>query len=59
MSQLISREKLEYTAKRVLHYPLHDAEKDYFLVLAMQLISLSPLSKNSFSKEALQYIIAT
>lgn len=45
MSQLISREKLEYTAKRVLHYPLHDAEKDYFLVLAMQLISLSPLSK--------------
>jgi hypothetical protein len=26
----ISREKLEYTAKKVLHYPLHDAEKRLF-----------------------------
>jgi len=46
----ISREKLEYTAKKVLHYPLHDAEKDYFLTLAMKLISLSPLSQKLIFK---------
>jgi predicted nucleotidyltransferase component of viral defense system len=45
MTQLISREKLEYIAKKVLHYPLHDAEKDYFLALAMKLISQSSLSE--------------
>jgi len=44
MVKLISREKLENIAKKVLHYPLHDAEKDYFLTLAMKLISESHLS---------------
>ncbi len=45
MTQLISREKLEYVAKKVLHYPLHDAEKDYFLALAMKLVSQSTISE--------------
>ena len=47
MVKLISREKLEYIARKVLYYPLHDAEKDYFLTLAMKLISESHLS-NTF-----------
>ncbi len=37
--KLISREKFEYIARRVLKYPLHDAEKDYFLALVMSLLS--------------------
>ncbi len=45
MINLISREKLEYTARKVLHYPLHDAEKDYFLTVVMKLLSDSDLSK--------------
>ncbi len=44
MTQLITREKLEYIARKILHYPLHDAEKDYFLTLAMKLVSQSQLS---------------
>lgn len=44
MTELITREKLEYIARKILHYPLHDAEKDYFLTLAMKLVSQSPLS---------------
>jgi predicted nucleotidyltransferase component of viral defense system len=42
---LISREKFEYISKRILHYPLHDAEKDYFLTLVMEIISSSKLNK--------------
>lgn len=45
MIDLISREKLEYVARRVLNYPLHDAEKDYFLTVVMKQISESVLSK--------------
>ncbi len=41
---LITREKLEYVAKKVLVYPLHDAEKDYFLTYVMKIISDSRLS---------------
>lgn len=44
MTQLISREKLEHIARKILHYPLHDAEKDYFLTLAMKLVLQSQLS---------------
>jgi len=40
---LVSREKLEHVARRVLHYPLHDAEKDYFLTVVMSMISGSKL----------------
>lgn len=46
MNKLIAREKLENIAKKVLNYPLHDAEKDYFLTLAMKLIYESNLSNN-------------
>jgi predicted nucleotidyltransferase component of viral defense system len=44
MLELISREKLEHTARKKLKYPLHDAEKDYFLALVMQIVSESNLS---------------
>lgn len=47
---IISREKLEYVAKRILNYPLHDAEKDYFLTIVMQMISNSALSEKLVSK---------
>ncbi len=39
--KLITREKLEHIAKKILNYPLHDAEKDYFLGLVMKIISKS------------------
>jgi len=39
--ELVSREKLEYIAKKVLGYSLQDAEKDYFLALTMKIISQS------------------
>lgn len=40
---LITRQQLEIINRRTLKYPLHIAEKDYFLALIMQIISLSPL----------------
>ncbi len=43
---LITREKLEYISRKVLKYPLHDAEKDYFLTVVTKLISESDLSKD-------------
>ncbi len=42
---LISREKLEHVARKILKYPLHDAEKDYFLAVVMQIIAESKLSE--------------
>jgi len=43
--KLITREKLEYTARKILGYSMQDAEKDYFLALVMQIISNSELGK--------------
>ncbi|HAJ95937.1 MAG TPA: hypothetical protein DCP02_06865 [Actinobacteria bacterium] len=43
--ELITREKLEYTARKILGYSMQDAEKDYFLALVMQIISNSELGK--------------
>lgn len=43
---LITREKLEYLARKALKYPLHDAEKDYFLTVVMDIISKSVLSND-------------
>lgn len=40
---LISRQQLEILNRRTLQYPLHIAEKDYFLAFVMQVISLSSL----------------
>jgi predicted nucleotidyltransferase component of viral defense system len=43
--QLISRSQLEIINRKTLRYPLHIAEKDYFLALAMQIIYSSALGK--------------
>jgi uncharacterized protein len=43
---LITREKLEYIARKTLKYPLHDAEKDYFLTVVMDIISKSVLNND-------------
>lgn len=45
MMEMISREKLEHVARKVLKYPLHDAEKDYFLTIVMKIVSESTLSE--------------
>jgi len=39
---LITRQQLEIINRKTLKYPLHIAEKDYFLALVMQIISQSP-----------------
>lgn len=41
----LSRNQLELINRRTLGYPLPIAEKDYFLALAIQQISTSPLKK--------------
>ena len=48
--KLITREKLEHIAKKILNYPLHDAEKDYFLGLVMKIISKSSLKNELIFK---------
>ncbi|MEA3357026.1 MAG: nucleotidyl transferase AbiEii/AbiGii toxin family protein [Patescibacteria group bacterium] len=45
MLELIPREKLEHVARKVLKYPLHDAEKDYILTVVMQIVASSDLSE--------------
>ncbi|PIS14723.1 hypothetical protein COT64_01155 [Candidatus Shapirobacteria bacterium CG09_land_8_20_14_0_10_39_12] len=40
---LITRKQLEIINRKSLNYPLHVAEKDYFLALVMQIISQSSL----------------
>lgn len=41
---LVSREKLEHIARKVLKYPLQDAEKDYILAMVMQIVTESKVS---------------
>jgi len=43
---IITRQQLEIINRKTLKYPLHIAEKDYFLALVMQIISKSSLGKN-------------
>jgi len=43
---IITRQQLEIINRKTLKYPLHIAEKDYFLALVMQIISASALGKN-------------
>ena len=43
ITPLITRRQLEIINRKTLQYPLAIAEKDYFLTLVMQIISLSPL----------------
>lgn len=40
---LLTRQQLEIINRKTLRYPLHVAEKDYFLALVMQIISQSQL----------------
>lgn len=42
---MISRQQLEIINRRTLRYPLHIAEKDYFLALALKKIIESPLGR--------------
>lgn len=42
---MISRQQLEIINRKSLMYPLHIAEKDYFLALILQVITLSTLGK--------------
>ena len=43
---IITRQQLEIINRKTLKYPLHIAEKDYFLALVMQIISKASLGKN-------------
>ena len=45
---LITRRQLEIINRKTLRYPLAIAEKDYFLALVMQIISISPQNKLNF-----------
>jgi len=47
---LITRKQLEIISRKALHYPLHIAEKDYFLALVMQIISESPMGNTLIFK---------
>jgi hypothetical protein len=42
----LTRRQLELINRRMLHYPLQIAEKDYFLALAIQLVYSSALGSN-------------
>ena len=49
-SPLITRKQLEIISRKSLHYPLHIAEKDYFLAIVMQIISVSSLGNTLIFK---------
>lgn len=42
---MLTRQQLEIINRKTLKYPLHIAEKDYFLALVLQIIATSPLGK--------------
>ena len=42
---MITRQQLEIINRKTLKYPLHIAEKDYFLALVLQIISASAIGK--------------
>lgn len=47
---MITRQQLEIINRKTLKYPLHIAEKDYFLTLVLKLISESTFGKNLIFK---------
>lgn len=47
---MITRQQLEIINRKSLKYPLHVAEKDYFLTLVLQIIASSSLSKTLIFK---------
>ena len=42
---MLTRQQLEIINRKTIKYPLHIAEKDYFLALVLQLIAKSPLGE--------------
>ena len=47
---MLTRQQLEIVNRKSLRYPLHIAEKDYFLALVMQIIAASPTGKTLIFK---------
>ena len=47
---MLTRQQLEIINRKSLRYPIHIAEKDYFLALVMQIIAASPTGKNLIFK---------
>ncbi len=47
---MLTRQQLEIINRKSLRYPLHIAEKDYFLALVMQIIAASKIGKNLIFK---------
>ena len=47
---MLTRQQLEIINRKSLRYPLHIAEKDYFLTLVMQIITVSSTGKNLIFK---------
>jgi predicted nucleotidyltransferase component of viral defense system len=47
---MLTRQQLEIINRRTLRYPLHVAEKDYFLALVLQIINASPIGKKLIFK---------
>jgi len=47
---MLTRQQLEIINRKSLRYPLHIAEKDYFLALVLQIIAASPTGKTLIFK---------
>jgi len=47
---VLTRQQLEIINRKSLYYPLHIAEKDYFLALVMQIIATSPTGQTLIFK---------
>ncbi|MBI5230298.1 MAG: nucleotidyl transferase AbiEii/AbiGii toxin family protein [Candidatus Magasanikbacteria bacterium] len=47
---MITRQQLEIINRKTLKYPLHIAEKDYFLTLVLQIIAHSALKNKLIFK---------
>ena len=47
---MLTRQQLEIINRKSLRYPLHIAEKDYFLALVLQIISGSPIGRTLIFK---------
>ena len=47
---MLTRQQLEIINRKSLRYPLHIAEKDYFLALVMQIIAASSIGKTLIFK---------
>ena len=50
LTNMLSKQQLEIINKKTLKYPLHIAEKDYFLAVVLKLIAESPLKNDLIFK---------